>query len=270
MEELKITSILYQNPHQNIIHTYEILMNNEHDFIYLISQLCEDGELMIRVHKSDEEFEYFYNKDALTEIINANDEFRVYKSEMKESEENIFIDNTYSISKRFLKELKGELKIKLTKFIFKQILEGLNHLHNNKICHRDLKPENILFCKEDGFFKIIDFSISTIVGERTKIDEPSGSLFFQSPEIIDSQTGYDPYKNDIWSIGVLMYLFYTKELPFKGESEIEIQIKTTQDAEVYSENFDKTLKNLLEKMLNKNPDERINLKEILDHEFFNP
>jgi len=271
MEELKITEILYLNPHKNVIHSFEILMNDNYDYIFLISTLCDKGELMIRVYESEDKFNYYCNKDILDVILKNinkdNNENNIIGTDFN-SPSFTFEDINYQTKKSYIKDLPENIKLKLIKYIFKQILEGLNHLHNNKICHRDLKPENILFCSEDEQFKIIDFSISTIVGERKRIDEPSGSLFFQSPEIIDSNNGYDPYKNDIWSVGVLIYLFYTKELPFRGESEIEIQVKTTQDKEKYSDDFNKELKDLVERMLNKDPVERISLSEVLNHQFF--
>jgi 5'-AMP-activated protein kinase catalytic alpha subunit len=45
---------------------------------------------------------------------------------------------------------------------FDQILEGIQHLHENGVCHRDLKPENLLLEKTSKNIKIIDFGLSNM------------------------------------------------------------------------------------------------------------
>ena len=45
---------------------------------------------------------------------------------------------------------------------FDQILEGIQHLHENGVCHRDLKPENILM-QEDGYVCLTDFGLAKIL-----------------------------------------------------------------------------------------------------------
>ena len=84
------------------------------------------------------------------------------------------------------------MKHAIAKKIFKQVYLGVKYIHSYNIAHRDIKIENILFDSNDGKIKIIDFSISTIVKSENKlINEPGGSMHYQSPEFFDTDNnGY--------------------------------------------------------------------------------
>lgn len=103
---------------------------------------------------------------------------------------------------------------------FKQLLRGVNYLHNHGIAHRDLKPENIMLTR-DGCVKIIDFGLSEIFSgphpsfrigmdvEAFKVDhvrysQPAifGSQPYISPEVMDAKDAYDPRGLDVWSCGI--------------------------------------------------------------------
>jgi len=88
---------------------------------------------------------------------------------------------------------------------FRQLLEGVNYLHQNSFCHRDIKPENILFT-ENGRLKIIDFGNVTILKSRTNneykmMNRMCGTPPYMAPEIWLNE-GYYGHKVDIWACGV--------------------------------------------------------------------
>lgn len=60
----------------------------------------------------------------------------------------------------FSKKLTPSLNIKQIKYIFFQIIEGVDYLHENGILHRDIKPGNILINKDSLEVKIADFGLS--------------------------------------------------------------------------------------------------------------
>ncbi|KAI4724495.1 kinase-like protein [Aureobasidium sp. EXF-10728] len=103
---------------------------------------------------------------------------------------------------------------------FKQLLRGVDYLHNHGIAHRDLKPENIMLTR-DGCVKIIDFGLSEIFSgphpsfrigmdvenfkvDRVRYSQPAifGSQPYISPEVMDAKDAYDPRGLDVWSCGI--------------------------------------------------------------------
>lgn len=72
---------------------------------------------------------------------------------------------------------------KEAQYIFRQIMEGIQYLHENGVCHRDLKPSNILVTVENEVF-IADFNVARErVGETFKMLTKTGTLAFSAPEI---------------------------------------------------------------------------------------
>ncbi|KAG9628845.1 Pkinase-domain-containing protein, partial [Aureobasidium melanogenum] len=103
---------------------------------------------------------------------------------------------------------------------FKQLLRGVDYLHNHGIAHRDLKPENIMLTR-DGCVKIIDFGLSEIFSgphpsfrigmdveafkvDRVRYSQPAifGSQPYISPEVMEAKDEYDPRGLDVWSCGI--------------------------------------------------------------------
>lgn len=91
------------------------------------------------------------------------------------------------------------------------ILSGLQYLHQRRIAHRDIKPENILF-DADYNPKFIDFGLSreTTTAQTTFCD----TTIFLAPEVILCDH-YDPFKADIWSVGLTIHMLTTLTFPFK-------------------------------------------------------
>lgn len=101
----------------------------------------------------------------------------------------------------------------VTKIIY-QVGQGIMHLHKRGIAHRDIKPENIIIDQKMKKIKIID------LGFASKLKECSdfcGSLSYMAPEILLGNK-YDPFKADIWSLGVLYYTLLEARLPWKFDS----------------------------------------------------
>lgn len=103
--------------------------------------------------------------------------------------------------------------------IFLQISKALAYAHKNNIVHCDIKPENILVDFE-GFVHVLDFGIAQIYEEankdnKTNSDFIMGSVAYMAPEQHHSITAATE-KSDLYSLGVIMYLFFTK-IPPKGE-----------------------------------------------------
>jgi uncharacterized protein (TIGR02145 family) len=107
--------------------------------------------------------------------------------------------------------------------ILRQILAGIEFLHNKVIIHRDLKPQNILIVNRNGEYipKITDFGISKKLDVNmssvfTNSLQGAGTLSFTSPEQL---LGNTLRKNtDLWSFGVISCWMFTGKLPFNSGS----------------------------------------------------
>ena len=95
----------------------------------------------------------------------------------------------------------------------------------------------------------------------------AGSQIIMAPEILSLQK-YDN-KCDLWSLGVIIYQLYKKKPPYNGKSENAILQRIDQLGQsVLKVIDDAKLKDLLSKILVKNPEQRISWKEYFEHEFF--
>lgn len=92
---------------------------------------------------------------------------------------------------------------------------------------------------------------------------PCGSPFYIAPEIIINQK-YDKAV-DIWSMGVILYAISARNLPFMSENIQLVYKMITLMEPKYPKNFSLELINLLQKMMNKDPKQRITIEEILEH-----
>lgn len=160
---------------------------------------------------------------------------------------------------------------------FKQMMEGLNYLHSNGVAHRDIKPENLLLTL-DGKLKITDFGVSDVfrcAWEKTghKSHGLVGSEPYIAPEAFEKGHEYWGSNADIWSCGIVLYSMYRG-----GHAWIRADKKTDREFRNYLRhyptqsfpNFKKfptTVRELLYKMLDPNPETRITAEQVLDHEW---
>lgn len=160
-------------------------------------------------------------------------------------------------------------------YIVHQILYAIYFGHLSNIFHLDLKPENIIIDYiANGLvhIKIMDFNCTEVKNNQILKKNnymPMSSIYFAPPEAFNSV--YNSY-SDLWSIGVILYLLLSGKAPFMGEKENEVKEKINRgsyDIKNYPWNkISKEAKDLVNKLLVKNPDDRIKLKDALDHVWF--
>jgi len=166
------------------------------------------------------------------------------------------------------------------KIIFTKICRGVRNLHRNRIAHLDLKPENILLDLDTLEPYICDFgsaftSSSTKTCRRktraTLSEVPAlgyrGTRKFSSPEIQLFPNQYDPYRADIFSLGIILHILITGYYP---KSETDDDGNVVRDWTYAKEAMSPSCYDLLTSLTHYSPTERLYIDEVLDHPWIKP
>ncbi|CRL07178.1 CLUMA_CG020164, isoform C [Clunio marinus] len=151
-----------------------------------------------------------------------------------------------------------------------QILESVNHCHQNGVVHRDLKPENLLLASKakGAAVKLADFGLAIEVqGDQQAWFGFAGTPGYLSPEVLKKE----PYGKavDIWACGVILYILLVGYPPFWDEDQHRLYAQIKAGTYDYpSPEWDTVTpeaKNLINQMLTVNPYKRITASEALKH-----
>lgn len=153
--------------------------------------------------------------------------------------------------------------------VMRQILQGLEFLHNHNIAHLDLKPQNLLLATEypELDITLCDFGISRVIQGGVEVREILGTPDYVAPEILS----YEPISlaTDIWSVGVLAYVLLSGYSPFAGDNKQETFCNISQcNLSFPEELFDgvsETAKHFIQATLRTKPGLRLNATECLSH-----
>ncbi|KAL9616402.1 MAG: hypothetical protein Q9160_008728 [Pyrenula sp. 1 TL-2023] len=191
---------------------------------------------------------------------------------------------------------------------FKQLLRGVNHLHQHGIAHRDIKLENLLL-SEEGYIKITDFGVSEVFsGEHPGLREANGecgkhmddyrmskpgicgSLPYIAPEVLEKKGEYDPRPLDVWSCAIVFLTLYWGGYPWSSASRSDSGyqkfvagwdafLAEHPDGTITDDYFPRCgplmsklphtgMKRLMLKMLHPIPEKRITVAEVLNTGWF--
>lgn len=155
--------------------------------------------------------------------------------------------------------------------IFRQLLEGLQHLHNEAIIHRDLKLENVLVVQEGSArkefkIKITDFGLSKEVGDGLSAAcSMVGSPKYVAPEVIAS--GTHDFKADLWSLGILLFVLLGNRFPFDGNVQAAKETQDNVDAELSKLAVSEPARSVLLGLLRIKAEDRTSLEILSSHEW---
>ncbi|KAL2324366.1 hypothetical protein Fmac_023424 [Flemingia macrophylla] len=165
----------------------------------------------------------------------------------------------------------GSFPESVIKMYTKQLLLGLEYLHNNGIIHRDIKGANILVDNK-GCIKLADFGASKKVVELATINgakSMKGTPHWMSPEVI-LQTGHT-ISTDIWSVACTVIEMATGKPPWSQQYPQEVSalfyIGSTKSHPPIPEHLSAEAKDLLLKCFHKEPNLRPSASELLQHPF---
>jgi len=154
-------------------------------------------------------------------------------------------------------------------YIMFQLFSALEYLHEKEIVHRDLKLENLLLTKPGALdIKLADFGLSKVYNGEA-MQTACGTPYYVAPEILTGD-GYNK-KIDTWAAGVLLYVLLSGRLPFSGETDVDLFKAIIETELVWKKpQFDTVsneAKDLIEKLISKDPDSRFDPTQALKHPF---
>ncbi|KAF5664302.1 AGC AKT kinase [Fusarium heterosporum] len=156
-----------------------------------------------------------------------------------------------------------------SRFYTAELLCALECLHGFSVIYRDLKPENILLDYQ-GHIALCDFGLCKLdMKDEDRTNTFCGTPEYLAPELLMGQ-GYNKTV-DWWTLGVLLYEMLTGLPPFYDENTNEMYRKILSEPLHFSDVVPPAAKDLLTKLLNRNPEERLGANgsaEIKAHPFF--
>lgn len=169
----------------------------------------------------------------------------------------------------FTKVCKGRFSEDLSRRYFQQLISAIGFCHSHGVFHRDLKPENLLL-DENWDLKVSDFGLSALTDQILPdgmLHTLCGTPAYVAPEIL-AKNGYDGAKVDIWSCGVILYVFNAGYLPFNDTNLMVMYRKIYKGEFRVPKWTSPDLDCLLSRLLDTNPETRITVDEILRDPWF--
>lgn len=177
------------------------------------------------------------------------------------------------------------------RFWFRQIMDGVKHLHGKGVCHRDLSPENVMIDSQNSL--IIDMGMAIRVpysdpehpnrvvdiarGTAKRMIAPQGTcgkLPYMSPEIYRNRTPFDGAAVDVWTCGTILFCMVTGNRSYSRPHDSDAQFYwmthgITRLLHDWNVELTPECVHLLKYMLQVDPRLRLTLEEIIHHPWFN-
>lgn len=226
--------------------------------LYAIKEVAKDKVMkMLPQFKREVFIMYQLNHPHIVKLHNHFEDETSFYLIMELSEGGNLFHKLYR-EKQFYEQLAAQY--------FREVVLAVEYLHSHQpaIIHRDIKPENILLDVE-GRVKVTDFGWSNYYN----LDQPvprttvCGTLEYLPPEIVE-QRGHGPGA-DIWCLGVLLFEMLVGYTPFKANAKERMLSNIAKIKPKFPMSFPPLAKELVTRMLQKDPQERLTIQQVKAH-----
>jgi serine/threonine protein kinase len=240
-----------------------------------------------RLLKREIEFHSKTKHENIVRLLDHNLEGRKLKGSTAKKCHYIILD--YAMRGDFFEyiSINRGLNHKAARIYMRQLLNALEVLHSSNICHRDIKVDNILL-DENYRLKLSDFEFCHYIrdqsGEYNAHTDKLGTIFYMAPEFfqlrkrgMEWKIYHHGDKIDVFACGVVLFIMLSGNYPFHSAEKYDPDFKcfyNEMDREAFwkkkgNSNIPDSARDLINKMLEPNPEKRITIKEIKEHAFFN-
>ena len=229
----------------------------------------------IKLISKDDNFsiEIIQNEVNLMKKLENNNSIKIFEQYNSNEDFAIVMELCDCNLAKRLSETSNGCEVDEIKMILTQLNNTFKIMVDNKIIHRDIKLENILVKYVNGqrkkyTVKLSDYGISKQLGTLSRKNRTNiGTTKTMAPEIMKEE----PYDNkcDLWSIGVIIYQLCFKQFPYTAETTYSLinQINNLKQKHFKKKN-NQHLDDLISKLLNPNPKERLTWAQYFNHPFF--
>lgn len=248
-DRYELKELIGQGGMADVYLAYDDILKREVAVKILRSSLTGDPIYITRFHREARAAAALCHRN-IVEIYDVGEEDDLYYTVME------------YVRGQTLKELinkRGALHYVEAVDIMKQVVSATALAHSMGIVHRDLKPQNILVT-DSGIVKIADFGIASIqsLSQVTQTDTIMGSLHYLAPEIARGEKATP--QSDIYALGVVFYELLRGDVPFNGESPVNIALKHMRDeipsVRAYNPAIPQSVENIIIKATAKNTNNR--------------
>ena len=188
-----------------------------------------------------------------------------------QSKSKVYLGMEYLTGGQLFRLVQARYRINVQQLMFyiAEIALALEYLHSIGVVYRDLKLENVLIC-DDGHIKLTDFGLSKRIvdteGNMHRTDSFCGTDEYLAPELIKGNK-YG-FSIDWWALGILMYELCYHVTPFYDKTPSKIHKNILHKEPVFPKGTPELPKDLIKKLLVKNPNKRANFQTIVKHPLF--
>lgn len=254
--EIKYKDITTDDPRKYKI--LKSLASGGYGTVYLAEKIATSELVAIKVINKEKDQAFTSYKEIQVSRLLKNCENVLRLQSFFEDKNRVYIVYDYIDGGDIFRKM---FKIQDIKNILKKVINALICIHKYDYVYSDLKPENIMVSKE--LDKVVLVDLGSVMNNPYK--EEVGTLLYMAPETISSKT--NTTKVDNWALGVLTYEMITGNALFDSELTTEIMMKISRVDYKLPEDFPKDAGDFVEKLLRENPNDRMSLKDALEHPF---